>query len=55
MTKIAVRSDGVIVPCNFLGHIELGRINKDKLEEIWQHHPQLIRLRERHKISLARF
>lgn len=54
-TKIAVRADGVIVPCNFLGHIELGRINKDKLEEIWQHHPQLIRLRDRHKISLTNF
>jgi SynChlorMet cassette radical SAM/SPASM protein ScmE len=54
-TKIAVRSDGVIVPCNQLGHIELGRINKDELKEIWHHHPQLIRLRERHKIPLTNF
>jgi SynChlorMet cassette radical SAM/SPASM protein ScmE len=54
-TKIAIRSDGVIVPCNFLGHIELGRINKDKLKEIWHHHPLLIRLRERYKIPLTNF
>jgi len=55
MAKIAVRSDGVIVPCNLLSHIELGRINEDNLKEIWSHHPQLIRLRERHKISLKDF
>lgn len=55
MKKIAVRSDGVIVPCSLLSHIELGRINKDKLMEIWSHHPQLIRLRERHRISLKDF
>lgn len=55
MSKIAVRSDGVIVPCNLLSHIELGRINKDNLREIWSHHPQLIRLRERQRISLKDF
>jgi len=55
MSKIAVRSDGVIVPCNLLSHIELGRINEDNLKEIWSHHPQLIKLRERHKISLKDF
>lgn len=55
MTNIAIRADGVIVPCSLLSHIELGRINEDNLTEIWSHHPQLIRLRERHKISLKDF
>lgn len=53
--KLSVRADGVIVPCAQIGHIELGRINRDSLAEIWQHHPELQRLRARHQIPLARF
>lgn len=53
--KLAVRPDGVIVPCLQLSHMELGRINRDSLLEIWQHHPKLTMLRARHKISLAQF
>ena len=34
--KIAVRADGVIVPCTMLAHIELGRINRDSLAEVWR-------------------
>lgn len=54
-SSLAVRADGVIVPCAQLGHIELGRVGKDDLKEIWQHHPELKRLRERHNIPLSNF
>jgi SynChlorMet cassette radical SAM/SPASM protein ScmE len=55
MNKMAVRADGVMVPCDQMSHIELGRINRDSLTEIWQNHPQFKRLRERHKIPLGDF
>jgi SynChlorMet cassette radical SAM/SPASM protein ScmE len=55
MQKIAVRADGIVVPCIQLSHIELGKINKDYLKEIWQNHPELHRLRERHNIPLNDF
>jgi SynChlorMet cassette radical SAM/SPASM protein ScmE len=54
-SKLAVRPDGVIVPCIHLSHLELGRINRDNLAEIWHHHPELIRLRERRRIPLGEF
>lgn len=54
-SKISVRADGVIVPCNMLAHIELGRINRDPLADIWQNSPALIRLRGRQAIPLAGF
>jgi len=54
-SQIYVRADGIIVPCTFLGHIELGRINRDTFIEIWQHHPELTKLRERSNISLQEF
>ena len=52
-SKIAVRADGVFVPCLQLSHIELGTINNDSLKEIWQTHPELKRLRERRSIPLS--
>ena len=55
MDKIAVRADGVIVPCTMLSHIELGRINKDDLKDIWQSHPDMQAVRERRKIPLSDF
>ena len=55
MSKIAARSDGVMVPCIQMSHIELGRINRDDLKEIWQNHPELKRLRERSAIPLSSF
>jgi len=55
MSKLGVRADGVIVPCCQIPSIELGRINDDDLREIWLHHPELNRFRERHKISLDSF
>jgi SynChlorMet cassette radical SAM/SPASM protein ScmE len=54
-TKISVRADGSIVPCSMLAHVELGRINRDSLAEIWQHSPALNQLRSRHTIPLTGF
>jgi SynChlorMet cassette radical SAM/SPASM protein ScmE len=55
LRSLAVRADGVMVPCLQMSHIELGRINRDGLRETWQHHPELRRLRERRNISMADF
>ncbi len=52
---LAVRADGVIIPCLQLGHMALGRINRDGLVDTWQNHPDLKRLRERSLIPLASF
>ena len=54
-SKIAVRADGAIIPCSMLSHMELGRINRDSLAEVWQHNPSLNKLRRRHTISLKHF
>jgi len=53
--KLAVRPDGVVVPCNQMSHIELGRINRDSLGAVWQEHPEMQRLRQRHTIPLSSF
>ena len=52
---LAVRADGAITPCAMLSHIELGRINRDDLGEIWRGHDGLKALRERHLIPLSGF
>ena len=54
-SKITVRADGVIVPCVQMTHIELGRINQASLVDIWQHNPEILRLRERWHIPLGSF
>jgi SynChlorMet cassette radical SAM/SPASM protein ScmE len=54
-SKINVRADGVITPCSMLPHMELGRINRDSLIEVWKQHPDLNRLRHRHTIPLTKF
>ena len=55
MSKMAVRADGVMVPCIQLSHLELGQINKDALQEVWKEHPELGRLRIRRDIPLSKF
>ena len=55
MDNLGVRADGVMVPCIQMSHIELGRINNDNLQEVWQEHEALKRLRERHNIPLSDF
>jgi SynChlorMet cassette radical SAM/SPASM protein ScmE len=53
--KIAVRADGMIVPCVMLAHLVLGRINRDRLQEVWLNSPALMDLRGRNAISLGAF
>jgi SynChlorMet cassette radical SAM/SPASM protein ScmE len=55
MSQMAIRADGVIVPCSQMSHIELGRIKRDDLKKVWQTHPEMTRLRERRKIPLEDF
>ena len=54
-SKLAVRSDGIMIPCIQIPHVELGRINKDSLREVWLNHPELKRLRDRRDTSLKDF
>ncbi len=55
MTKMAIRADGVMVPCGLIPGMELGRINQDDLKDVWQNHPELNRFRERRSIPLSDF
>jgi len=55
MSQMAVRADGVFVPCCHIPHVELGRINRDGLKEVWQDHSELKKLRERNLIPLNSF
>jgi len=55
MSKMAVRADGAMVPCGQISHMELGRINQDDLQEVWQNSPVLKRMRERRSIPLSDF
>jgi len=52
---LAVRADGVFTPCPMLSQIELGRINRDDLGEVWRNHEKLNVLRHRHQIPLSGF
>ena len=54
-SKIGVRADGMIGPCLMLPHMELGRINREPLRQIWQENPPLNALRCRGAIPLADF
>jgi SynChlorMet cassette radical SAM/SPASM protein ScmE len=54
-SKIAVRADGVIVPCCMLSQIALGRINRDDLQKIWLEHPAMQQMRSRRTIALTAF
>jgi len=55
MTAIDVRADGIMVPCIQMSHMELGRINRDDLKEVWQNHKEMKRLRSRLNIPLTGF
>lgn len=55
MNTIAVRADGVIVPCTMLSHLALGQVNRDDLQTIWQSHPEMVGLRQRQSIELNSF
>ncbi len=55
MAKLNVRADGIMTPCNQMSHIELGRINQDRVRDVWQKHEELVRLRERRNVPLDEF
>jgi len=55
VTKLAVTPDGAFVPCPQLPAIGLGKVNRDRLRDVWLHHPELHRFRHRSQISLDRF
>jgi SynChlorMet cassette radical SAM/SPASM protein ScmE len=55
MKEMAVRADGTMTPCSQLNHIDLGKINRDSLLNVWQNHLELKRLRERSNILLKDF
>ena len=55
MTKLAVRADGVIIPCAQLAGMKLGRINSDSLTEVWRDNEELNLFRNRSAIPLAVF
>jgi SynChlorMet cassette radical SAM/SPASM protein ScmE len=54
-SKIAVRADGIIVPCALLPSAELGLINHDSILYIWHHHQKLQEMRKWHQTSLSLF
>ena len=50
--QLAVHHDGMITPCNILGQLVMGRINRDSLADIWENHPLLKKLRNRRQIPM---
>ncbi len=41
--KLSVHHNGIITPCNILAKMELGRINRDALTDIWKTHTLLLK------------
>jgi len=54
-TRLAVRSDGAVTICPLLPQIELGRIGRDDLQELWLDHPRLVAHRRRGELPLSSF
>ena len=54
-SKIGIRSDGVVVPCIQLPHLEMGKINRDSLAGLWSGSPVLAGIRDRVSIPLSSF
>ncbi|MEA3455133.1 MAG: SynChlorMet cassette radical SAM/SPASM protein ScmE [Campylobacterota bacterium] len=54
-TKLSVRSDGHYAVCSMISGISLGKINSDKLVDVWINNSTLCGFRERHNIKLTSF
>ena len=54
-SKLSVLADGTMVVCCQLATLKIGRINEDKLREIWLNSPILKSMRERVEIPLSKF
>ncbi|MBN2362924.1 PqqD family peptide modification chaperone [candidate division WOR-3 bacterium] len=52
-SKLAVHHDGTIVPCNMLPDIELGKINRDSVKDIWMNSPVLKKMKERRLVPMS--
>jgi SynChlorMet cassette radical SAM/SPASM protein ScmE len=52
-SKIAVLHDGTIVPCHTISTLHLGTIGVDSLQDIWQNHPIMLKMRQRMEIPLS--
>jgi SynChlorMet cassette radical SAM/SPASM protein ScmE len=50
--RLAVRSDGAYIPCLLLPELEMGRVGRDSLSEVWQRGGALDRLRRRMQTRL---
>lgn len=50
--KISVHHDGIISPCNMLTDMEMGRINRNSIKDIWKGHKALKELKDRRKIPM---
>lgn len=50
--RMAVRTDGSMVPCMLLPHLVLGKINSDSLQNVWQHSEILAAMRDRNNTRL---
>ena len=53
--SMAVRADGIMVPCSQLPQMELGRINHDGLRDVWLNSPIMSEMRKRIDIKLSEF
>ena len=51
--KLGIHQDGVIVPCDMLSKLELGRMNEQSFSEIWSEHPLLEALKSRRNIRMT--
>lgn len=54
-TSMAVRADGIMVPCSQLSQMEMGRINHDGLRDLWLNSPVMVDMRKRIEIKLSEF
>jgi len=51
--QLAVRADGVYIPCLLLPAVELGRVGVDPLRKVWGEAPALVAMRRRRQVALA--
>ncbi|MEA4862204.1 MAG: radical SAM protein [Victivallaceae bacterium] len=54
-TQLGVRADGIMVPCEQLSQIGMGRINRDSLLEVWRAASGIEKIRARRDIPLRNF
>ncbi len=53
--RLAVRSDGAIIPCVMLPQMVLGQIEEDRLDDVWKDSQALQQMRSRCSVPLTTF